>query len=72
MGHLPVSPTAVAALVALLLWILWKVFLEPSILPDLPVIGLDRSQWLAWPRLIYRAFNSYRDICNEAYEKVCL
>lgn len=65
------SPTVVPALAACLLWIFWKAFLEPSILPDLPIVGLDRSQWFAWPRTIHRAFNSYREIYSEAYEKVC-
>ena len=71
MQHLHVSPTVAAALATLILWIFWKTFLEPSILPDLPIVGLDRSQWFAWPRTIHRAFNSYREIYGEAYEKVC-
>lgn len=66
------STTVAAAFAACLAWAFWKVFLEPSILPDLLIAGLDQSQWFAWPRTILRAFNSYREIYGEAYEKVCL
>jgi hypothetical protein len=72
MENLLASPAVAVALAACLLCIFWKAFLEPSILPDLPIVGLDRSQWFAWPRTIHRAFNSYREIYGEAYEKVCL
>jgi hypothetical protein len=66
------SPAVVAPLVALLLWIAWKVFLEPSILPDLPIVGLDRAQWFAWPRTYYQSFHGHRELYKEANQKVCL
>lgn len=65
-------PAIVAPAAAFLLWISWKIFLEPSVLPDLPIVGLDRSQWFAWPRTLYKSFHSFRELYGEAYEKVCL
>lgn len=72
MENILASPAFVAAIAACLLWIFWKAFLDPGILPDLPIVGLDRSQWFAWPKTIFRAFNGYREIYSEAYEKVRL
>ena len=66
------SPAIVAPAAALLLWIFWKFYLEPSVLPDLPIVGLDRTQWFAWPRTLYKSFRSFRDLYSEAFEKVCL
>lgn len=64
------SPAIVAPAATIFLWILWKVFLEPSVLPDLPIVGLDRKQWFAWPRTLYKSFHSFRELYGEAYEKV--
>ena len=66
------SPAIVAPVTAFLLWISWKVFLEPNVLPDLPIVGLDRSQWFAWPKTLYRSFHSFRELYGEAYDKVYL
>lgn len=60
----------VAPVAAFLLWITWKVFFQPSVLPDLPIVGLDRTQWFAWPRTLYKSFHNFRDLYGEAYEKV--
>ena len=65
-------PAIVAPVAALLLWISWKFFLEPSVLPDLPIVGYDRTQWFAWPRTLYKSFHSFRDLYGEAFEKVYL
>lgn len=65
------SPSVVLPIAALLLWICYKVFLQPGVLPDLPIVGLEKKQWFAWPRLLYRSFHSYRNIYSEAYNNVC-
>ena len=72
MESLFTSPAVVAPAVATLLWIAWKVFLEPSVLPDLPIVGLDRSQWFAWPIVYYQTFHGHRELYAEANQKVCL
>ncbi|KAF1933736.1 cytochrome P450 [Didymella exigua CBS 183.55] len=69
MGSLFGVPAIIAPAAAFLLWIFWKVFLKPSILPDLPIVGLDRSQWFAWPRTLYKSFHGFRELYGEAYEK---
>ncbi|KAF3006872.1 hypothetical protein E8E13_010910 [Curvularia kusanoi] len=63
------SPAVLVSAGACFLWISWKLFLEPSILPDLPIVGLDRSQWFAWQKAYRKAFNSYRELYGEANEK---
>src|SRR5688572_28016822 len=70
MDRISASPALAASAAALILWLCWKVFLEPSVLPDLPIVGLDQGQWFAWPRTLYRSFHSFRDIYEEAYKKV--
>lgn len=72
MESLSKSPAVVATIVALLLCVAWKLFLEPSVLPDLPVAGLDRAQWFAWLRTYYRSFHRHRELYVEANQKVCL
>lgn len=63
------TPTALAS-VAFLVLCYWRVFSKSSILPDLPVIGYDQKQWFAWPRTLYFAYNNYRVLYKEAYDKV--
>lgn len=63
-------PSVAVPAAAFLVWICYKIFLQPNVLPDLPIVGLDKRQWFAWPRLLYRSFHSFRDIYSEAYENV--
>jgi hypothetical protein len=53
-----------------IIYLIYKLLFEPSILPDLPIIGFDKKQWFGWPRTLYRSFHNFRHIYDEAYEKV--
>jgi hypothetical protein len=64
-----VTPTTTFA-AGLLLYCLWKTFLQPSTLPELPIIGHDEKQWFAWPRTLYRSYFNYRSLYWDAYHKV--
>jgi hypothetical protein len=57
-------------LVVPLLWMVWKAFLQSSIVPDLPIAGYDNKEWFAWPKLLFRATLNFREIHAEAYKKV--